>query len=181
METIETLNQRLKDHFGIDTASNKPLFQIVWAPDQIEKRLMETLDSGIVLLTPVVREVKKYSYIKDAHVLERLVIVPDFQVKELAGAQMSYEPLWVYKDKYENPLSPKWEPTKLIIDTLYAVMGRKSLRKYIDPDTVEGAKEARIAEIHQELFGNETDTGDALRYKEGVTVPTNYIKEGKSE
>lgn len=173
METVETLNRRLKDQFGIDTATSQPLFRIVWAPNELENRMVDTLDSGIVLLSPVIRQCKKYSYIHDAHVLERLCEVPEFQQKEL-GVKISYEPLWVYRDKDGNPLPPKWEPTKLIVDTLYAVMGHKSLRKYIDPDVAEGAQEERVTRIHQELFGNETETGDALRYKEGVTVPSNY-------
>jgi len=174
METIVSLNQRLVDHFGLDTGSSQPIFRIVWAPDQVERRLMHTLDSGIELLHPVVREVRKYNYLKDVFVLERLVIVPDFQVKELADVKMSYEPLWVYITDAGMPIPPKWEPTKLIVDTLYAAMGRKSLRQYTDPDVAEGAKEERLTKLHEELFGNETETGDALRYKEGVVVPNNY-------
>jgi len=174
METIVSLNQRLVDHFGLDSSTSKPIFRIVWAPDEVEKRLMSTLDSGVELLHPQVREVKKYNYITNAYVLERLVIVPDFQAKELADVKLSYEPLWVYVDATGNPLPPKWEPTKLIIDTLYAAMGKKSLRKYTDPDASEGAKEDRITKLHQELFGNETETSDALRYKEGIVVPSTY-------
>jgi len=174
MEPITSLNQQLIDHFGLDTGSSKPIFRIVWAPDQVERRLMHTLDSGIELLHPVVREVRKYNYLKDVFVLERLVIVPDFQVKELADVKMSYEPLWVYITDAGMPIPPKWEPTKLIVDTLYAAMGRKSLRQYTDPDVAEGAKEERLTKLHEELFGNETETGDALRYKEGVVVPNNY-------
>ena len=174
METIESLNQQLIDHFGLDTASSKPMWRIVWAADQVEKRLMSTLDNGIQLLHPVVREVKKYNYIKDAFVLERLVIVPDFQQKELADVKLSYEPIWVYVTATGMPVPPKWEPTKLIVDTLYAAMGKSGLKKYIDPDKDEGAQEARLAKIHEELFGNETETGDALRYKEGIVVPNSY-------
>lgn len=174
MEPLTTINQQLIDHFGLDTASTKPLFRIVWSNDQIEKRKMDTLDSGIQLLTPVVREVKKYSYLHDVYVLERLVVVPDFQREELADTKLSYEPLWVYVDAGGNPLPPKWEPTKLVIDTLYAAMGKKSLRKYVDPDVSEGASEERLTKLHEELFGNETDVGDALRYKEGVVVPNSY-------
>jgi len=152
------------------------MFRVVWANDMVEKRMMDTLDNGIQLLTPVVREVKKYSYLHDVHVLEQLVIVPDEQQKELAGVKMSYEPLWVYVDAGGNPLPPKWEPTKLIIDTVHAATGKKSLRKYVDPDTSEGATEERLKVLHEELFGNETDVGDALRYKEAVVVPNEEFK-----
>lgn len=174
MESIISLNRRLIDHYGLDSDTGRPIFRIVWADDEVEKRMMDTLDNGIQLLSPVVREVKKYSYIKNAFVLERLVIVPEFQQKELADVKLSYEPVWVYMTDTGQPLPPKWEPTKLIVDTLYAALGKKSLRKYTDPDSAEGAKEERVTKLHQELFGNETETGDALRYKEGIVVPSNY-------
>lgn len=174
MEPITTLNQRLIDHYGIDSETSQPIFRIVWAADQVEKRMMDTLDSGVVLLYPQVREVKKYSYLKDVYVLEQLVVVPEFQQRELADIKLSYEPVWAYKDERDEPLPPLWEPTKLIIDTLYAALGKKSLRKYVDPDATEGAKEERVTKLHQELFGNETEECDALRYKEGIVVPRNY-------
>ena len=170
MESITTLNQRLIDHFGLDTVSSKPMFRVVWADDQTEKRLMDTSESGAQLLRPAVREVKKYGYLSEVHVLEQFVVVPDFQQEELADAKVSYEPLYAFP----QGITPSWEALKFIVDTVHAAMGKKSLRSYVDPDASEGAKEERIAGIHQELFGNETETTDALRYKEGIVVPSNY-------
>ena len=174
MEQITSLNQRLVDYFGLDTASSNPMFKVVWADDQIEKRSIQYTDNGVELLYPIVREVKKYSYLHNVWVLEQLVIVPDEQRDELAGVKVSYEPLWVYVDASGNSLPPKWEPTKLVIDTMRAARGQSSLRKYVDPDAAEGATEERLTKLHEELFGNETDVGDALRYKEGVVVPSSY-------
>ena len=179
MEQITTLNQRLIDHFGVDSDTAKPIFRIVWADDQVEKRSVDTLDSGIQLLYPVVREVKKYSYLKGVHVLERLVIVPDFQAKELADVKLSYEPLWVFVNATGDPLPPAWEPTKLIIDTLYAAMGKKSLRKYTDSETTPEAKEARVTKLTEELFGDESGLfGKTFPGShEGIVVPPNYTKD----
>jgi hypothetical protein len=176
MEPIEALNQRLIDHFGLDTSTNQPIFRIVWANDQVEKRMMDTLDSGIQLLHPVVREVRKYNYLKDVWVMERLVIVPDFQQKELADVKLSYEPLWVFVDSTGNPLPPIWDAAKVVVDTLYAALGKRPL-VLSDPDLVPEKKEERIIALQQELFGNETDVSDALTYKEGVVVPNNYEKD----
>ena len=50
------------------------MFRIVWANDETEKRLVSESDLGYQLLYPVVQEVKKYPYLKDLYVLERLVI-----------------------------------------------------------------------------------------------------------
>jgi hypothetical protein len=178
MESIETLNKRLVDHFGLDSDTGRPMFRIVWANDQLEKRLVATLDSGIQLLHPVVREVKKYPYLKDLYVLERLVVVPEVNQEELPTQKLSYEPVWGYHDGNGNPMPPIWEPTKFIVDTLYAALGKKSMRKYVDSEenTTPEGREQKIAKLHEELFGNETEVGDALRYKEGVVVPPNYDK-----
>jgi hypothetical protein len=174
-ESIESLNKRLIDHYGIDSDTGRPMFRIVWANDETEKRLMAFTDFGIELIHPEVREVKKYPYLKDLYVLERLVVVPDINQHELPSQKLSYEPIWAYRDVNNNPLPPIWDVTKLIVDTLYAALGKKSLRNYIEP---EEGKEDRIKKIQEELFGNETDVSDALAYKTGVVVPNTY-KEDK--
>lgn len=179
MESIETLNHRLIEHFGIDTSTGRAIFRIVWANDETEKRRVPTLDSGIELLYPEVREVKKYPYLKDLYVLERLVFIPEVNQEELPTEKMSYEPVWAYCDANRMPVPPIWDATKFVIDCLYAALGKKSLRKYVEDEkdvTIEG-RQQKIQELQNELFGNETDTGDALAYGEGVVVPTTYEKE----
>lgn len=178
MEKIETINQRLIDHYGIDSNTGKPIFRVVWSDDQLEKRLVDGVN-GIQFAYPVVMEVKKYPYLPHLYVLERLVLIPDFQQHELPVSKMSYEPIWAYRDEDGNPIPPIWQPTKFIVDTLYAALGKKSLAKYVDSEkntTPEGLDQ-RIVELQEELFGNETEVGDALAYKEGIVVPRNYEKE----
>lgn len=174
MEKIETLNSRLVDYFGLDSDTGRPMFRIVWANDEVEKQMVNHTSSGFQLLYPVLAEVKKYPYLKDLYVLERLVVVPDINRSEIPVSRLSYEPIWAYRNDNNDPLPPMWEPTKFIIDTLYAALGKKSLAKYVEPED----KEDRVKKIQEELFGNETEVGDALRYKEGIVVPSNY-KESK--
>lgn len=178
MESIETLNDRLREYYGIDSDTGRPIFRIVWANDETEKLLTDEIDGGIKLLYPQLREVKKYPYLKDLYVLERLVIVPDVNSKEMLGKKLSYEPLWPYADKNNQPLPPIWGATKFVIDTMYAALGKKSLRKYVEDEknTSPEGRELRITELQQEIFGNDTQTSDALRYKEGVVVPSSYKK-----
>jgi len=178
MESIETLNKRLVTHYGTDSTTGREMFRIVWANDQLEKRLVRELDNGITLLFPEVREVKKYPYLKDLYVLERLVVVPDMNAHELPTQMLSYEPIWAYRDADDNPLPPIWTATKFIVDSLYAALGKKSLRKYVDDEknTTPEGREQRIQELQGELFGNETETADAMRYGEAIIVPTNYKK-----
>jgi len=179
MERIEVLNQRLIDHFGLDSDTGRPMFRITWANDELEKRLTDHTPEGIHLMYPEVREMRKYPYLKDLYVLERLVVVPDINQRELPVSKLSYEPVWAYRDNDNRPLPPLWSATKFIIDTLYAALGKKSMAKYVDDEkntTIEG-KEMRITELCEELFGNENDTTDALAYKEGVVVPSNFKSE----
>jgi len=179
MESIETLNTRLIDEYGADSTTGQPIFRIVWANDQTEKRLTNYLENGTRLLYPVVMEMRKYPYLRNTHVLERLVVVPEENQHELPTSKVSYEPIWAYRDGDDNPLPPIWSATKFIIDCLYAALGKKSLAKYVDDEknTTPEGREQRISELQLELFGNETETADALRYKEGISVPSNYKKE----
>jgi hypothetical protein len=178
MEKIESLNKRLADYFGLDTESGLPIFRIVWGPDQLEKKKVDRTPEGIHLIYPEVREVKKYQGYTDSYMLERLVIVEGINAEEIPEFKKSYEPIWSYVDKDNNPLPPIWAATKLVIDVLYAAMGKSSLNKYVESEenlTQEG-REARIDKITEELFGNETDTGDALAHGQAIVVPRNYEK-----
>ncbi len=179
MELLETLNQRLIDEYGLDSDTARPMFRIVWSDDQTEKILVNETESGVQLLFPEMKEIPKYSYIKHMYVLERLVVVPDVHLKEMLGQKLSYEPIWTYCNGDRVPVPPIWSATKFIIDTLYAALGKMSLAKYIDDEknTTPEGREERIKELQLELFGNETVTGDALRYKQGIVVPSTYKME----
>lgn len=176
MEEVSSINAQLIEHYGVDTSTGQPQFRVVWSTDQLEKRLVEYTDTGVKLLFPEVREVKKYSYMLNMFVLERLVLVNEEDQKELNGLKMSYEPIWGFADDRRNPLQPKWEVAKIVIDTLYAALGKKSLAKYVE-DTSPEKKSEEIKLLQDELFGNETEVGDALAYQSGVVVPHNYSKE----
>lgn len=186
-EQIETINQRLIDIYGIDIITGLPIWRIVWAPDQFEKRLSETTDSGVFLLQPEVRLLPKYPWIIEKYILERLVLVPEINQKELAGNKISYECMWVFMDKNENYLPPHWEVAQIVIDTVYAALGKKSLKKYRDPDAdcvepeVAIAKQkAKIDTIVNELFGDESGLGGSLVHGEGVAMPQEYRKTKES-
>src|SRR6187402_3523840 len=146
MESIETLNTRLIDFFGTDADTGRPMFRIVWANDELEKRLVNESPEGIHYLFPEVKEVKKYPYLQDLYVLEQYVLVPEFQEHELPTAKKSYEPLWAYCNDQREPRPPTWPATKLVIDTMYAVKGVSSLRKYVDSElnTTEDGRQQRI-------------------------------------
>lgn len=178
MESVDTLNQRLIDNYGTDIVTNQPIYRIVKAWDQFEKRLGEYEDyteSGIFIRRVFERrEVPKYRQIlpEGTWVLEKLVLVPEHQQEEL-GAKISYEPLFVFIHfKTNTPLPPIWSVTRITIDAHELALGRNGFRKYHDMTLEE--KEKELMEMENYLYGNETKTTDALAYKEGVVVPNNY-------
>jgi hypothetical protein len=177
-ESLEVLNERLKEHYGIDTESNRPMWRIVWSDDQVEKRYGTFEDyAGPIYLRTVteVREVKKYTHINPpAHVLEHLVGVegnPELLEKT------SYEPIFTYQHLLTGKtLPPIWPVTKLVIDSVMLAMNHPNpFAKYKDNPREEAEKEFR--KMYDYLYGDETNTTDALAYKEGVVVPNKQFGE----
>ncbi len=175
---VARINLLLRNEFGIETTSDRPIYRVVWSNNEFEKRLMHYKDSGIKLLTPEVREVPKYKqWAADRYILERLSYV-ETDIKEnqeLTVNKVSYEPIWSFVDNKLNYLPPKYEVCKIIIDTIHAAInGDSSLAKYKDNEASLEETSKRVESIQQELFGNETETGDAIAHGEAVIVPRNY-------
>src|SRR5712691_9728847 len=163
-ESIETLNQRLIDHFG-KFENGEPNYRISWSEDQLEKRACTHLN-GVELLFPEIRETRKYEYIHNKYVLERLI--PVLGNDELT-TKISYEPLWTYEDKLGNGIVPTWIGTKFIIDIVNQATGKYIVEK--EPEIEQNTKEAReerIKLLQEELFGNSTKIGEALAYDHAV-------------
>ena len=174
-EKIDSINRQLIDSFGIDTISGQPIWRVVWSEEQFEKRLGTYDDftsEGIFLRTVTeVREVPKYrQWIKKRYVLERLVIIPDVNLKELPSTKLSYEPIWVFETQRGMYLPPRLDISKFIIDSVYSAMGKKNFAKEKEDLSIE-KKQQEIIELQMDLFGNETEIGDALAYKQAVIVP----------
>jgi len=192
---INYINRQLVDLFGSDIASNQPIWRVVWSELQFEKRHGTyddyTTNGLFIRRVTETREVPKYrQWIKNKHVLERLTGIPDDYLMELGGSKTSYEPIWVFEDKFHNPLPPSLQVAKIVIDTIYTATGvggvgeatKKevtpgSMRKYVDEFASDPSKvEERIKALESEFWGNETNEIDAVRAGEGVFVPTNYEK-----
>ncbi len=180
---IELLNQLLLREYGDDLQGN-PIWRVVWSNDQTETRITTALDSGVQLLFPEAQEKKKYPWIKDRWILERLVVVPEIHKKELV-VPISYECMWKFQTPDGNyPLKPNFAACQWVHDLVMAAMGKKSLKaKYVDPEyenPVE-AKEARLKELCEALYGDESDlmlrtvTGEAVAY----TGPTPFRSDEK--
>ncbi len=178
---VNEINQKLIDHFGLDTSTGRPIWRVVWSEDQFEKRFgtYDDFTSGGIYLRTVteVREVPKYrQWIQNKYVLERLVAIPISQESELPGVKLSYEPMLPFENYKGEALPPKFEVAKFAIDAVYAATGKASLRKYVDEEVGENGaeiKKKRIDEIEEYLFDSSKIASD-LHVGQGVIVPTNY-------
>ena len=185
-ENVSSINQQLVDLFGIDTLTGLPIWRIVFSEDQFENRYGTYDDitpSGLFLKTVTeVRYVKKYSqWIHQKYILERLVVVPDFQQDELPTNKVSYEPIWTFEDKDGNYLPPKLEAAKFIIDTVYAAQySNHNLARYKDPENSQGEsielKKQRVDQIVEELFGDQSSFANTTVSGETIIVPRNFEK-----
>jgi len=183
MDQIQQINRKLEQEYGkVDDL--RPYWRVVYSDDQFEKQLRTHTDEGFQLLTPEVREVPKYrQWIQHKYILEKLTPIPEENQHELPESHgLSYEPLWVFEDSKGNALPPRWDAIQLIIKTVHDAIGYKGTKykdPYSDPKTAPEIKQKEIEGLEHSLFGNETNIGDALAYKEGVgyTGPTKVGEE----
>lgn len=167
MELIETLNKRLKEHYG-RFEDGRPNWRLVYSDDEFEMRPKDNM------LVPKYRQ-----WIHHKWILERLFPVPQINAEELA-TKTSYEPIWVFEDAVGKPLPPKWEAIQVVITTVYNAMARAGSGqvRYKEEEILKAtdgeAYEERLNRIQGELFGNETNTGDALAHRQAIVVPPNY-------
>ena len=174
-EPLEVINQRLKDNFGIVTDIGDAIWRISNTTNVSEKRLTTHTEKGVELQRPEILEMLKYPTMQGYFVLEKLTEVPEYQQKEL-GRKISYEPVFFFQDKLNNPLPPVYPVAELVIYTLYIQMGHPSgIAKYKENyDTEKAAETARIYDI---FFGNETDVSTALEQKDAIVVPSKFFGE----
>lgn len=169
-EPIEDINEKLTLEYG--KYNDKPNFRVVWSDDQFEKRWISYTDEGFQLLHPEVREVPKYrSYIQARFILERFVPIDDKETDLTVRA--GYEPAWTFNHALTGEyIPPRYDMCSIIIESLLMKSGRKTgFAKYKDPDIDPEHRKRMIDNMMAELFGNETDTCDALTYREGVVNP----------
>lgn len=168
---LELMNRRLHEWYG--ETESLPHFRIVWSEDQLEKRITQYTNEGLQLLRPEVRELPKYKqWIQAKYLIEKLTIVPQYIETDLVE-KLSYEPLFVFENGKGEYLPPRLEVARIAIENVMSNLSVPAERaKYIDPDLTPGtSREHRSEELRkmqEELFGNETDIGDALATRSGV-------------
>lgn len=164
--TRQEINQYLLNTYG--RFETKPRFRIVWSEDMTELRRpargpFDLFDAPMALQ-------KKYGYISNRWILEMAVpfVHPDVGSNE----QISYEPMYVFQDKHDQPLEvEKWPLDFACTQILKALTGeikKKSAQTLKDEAELEKAE--RIAQIEEEIAHEAPN----LAYGGGVVVPRNY-------
>lgn len=176
-QDVKRINQQLIDHFGVDTISGAAMWRVSWSNDQYEKRLTDCTPEGLTLLFPEVRELPKYQWIRDRWILERLCLIPDINVAELPTQRQSYECMYPFENAYTgDALPPNFEAARFVVNAVYAAMGKRGMRHYIDDLAKESPeqKAARIDKLQEELFGDESSLLGRTITGEAIVVPPSY-------
>lgn len=115
METLEIVNKRLLDNYGVGV-EDQPRYRVVWSTSQYEMLtaiFTKTTEAGIYLGEELAtRSTPKYSMYVDYWILE--FVEPNLGNPELK-AKYSYEPLWIFRDRNNNPLPYDWEVIEKIV------------------------------------------------------------------
>lgn len=169
MEEAKRISIHLKEKYGTEQ-DGRPRFRLVWSDNQTEKYSgkREVWKDGIFLrIEDGIHEVKKYSYISERFVLERLVFMPIEEIPESVNGH--YEPVYVFWDKDKNYL----KPNILVCDMVINWLLYRKVEKILNWDDEEKKKDALELQSYFEAF-DEGDIPMALRIGEGITVPSNY-------
>jgi hypothetical protein len=179
MENIRLINQALIreygtgihiPHTGETLADSRPRFRIVWSDEQFELRKGEfNIFSGPIYLRTEegTRKVRKYSYISEKWVLEKLVFSPTPELPE--SEKGHYEIVWVFQTKDGQYLKPIWKAVNLLVQTL---LGRSKWHK-TEKETDTEEKESFENEIKEfeEMLDISSPLQTQFRHGEAIRVP----------
>lgn len=179
MEEAKVVSKLLSENFP-KTFDGRPLFRLVWSEDMTEVRKGAFSDYyGDIFLREVteVRKVKKYDFIKDRYILERLYIGKADPTGELVQAESgSYEPVFVFQRPNGDYLKPIWRAVELLCK---CSLDPEYLKRKMSPsDIVDAERDKEQKQIldmmdYLEDIGH-SYIGSALATGSGIVVPNSY-------
>lgn len=153
-----------------------PLFRLVWSEDVMEIR-KGTFNEfyGHIFVREVigVRRVRKYSYIKDRWIMEQWYPPSLVNTDELPESRMgSYEPLYVFQDKYFNPLPlQRWAVDIIVQSVMRPKSSQQAIKSRTDNEFYE--KERREDRFFDTMI-NDSVLDLQLHFGEAGLVPSNF-------
>lgn len=168
MTEVELINKNLKKLHGTDF-TDRPIFRVVWAPSQTEKRVGEFNEfygSIFVRTSFGMHERKKYPWVGERWVLEKLVTARVDWLPESANGH--YEPIWVFEDSEKNYLAPKWFAIEFLLNQLM----NKTILTPGDMRRDDEDKFQKEIEYFEDVISEHTSPlMSALHAREAVVVP----------
>ena len=165
---VQEINDHLLSIYGRDF-SGRPLYRLVFSDTQLEKRSGVFADFyGHIFLREFVgvREVPKYKLIaQGCWVLEKLIHgdIPELLVN------YSYEPIWVFRDKFNKPVQPYWWAVEMILHQL--LYGERMTAQRAQ--ALEDKKERDYIQYVEDMCDT-SPTESRLNTGEGIVVPSTY-------
>lgn len=175
---VDYINKRLENLYG-KTLDGKPRFRVVWSDDQFEFRKGEFNEfSGPIFIRTVVgvKQVPKYSYIKERWILEMFVEGSAVRISELMGVTSTYEPMYVFQSAKYEYLEPLLKVCQaFIFNYLNPECNPDMRRNYLESIDITGLEE------DVKYFENVLDSGyiaDRLHDKDGIIISPGFPKGG---
>jgi hypothetical protein len=174
MENVKVINKRLLELYGT-ALDGSPRFRLVWSDSLTEKRFgtFEKFTEGGIFLgreENVVKECKKYEYIKERWILE--AYMPEQRTNPEIRAGDSYEPLFVFWKKDRSYLKPAWFAIEYIIQRyLWAMSGEVPRRnEAMDRKEDEEALEKETQDFVDYLESESSNMMNQFRHGEAVLI-----------
>lgn len=145
----------------------RPRYRLIWSEEATEHRrgVHREFHGKIFLREWVgVKECKKYAYLKDRWVLEKLMFFPVAEIVD--SGKGHYEPVWVFQKDDGSYLKPIWEAVYYLVQTL--LNPPKHDKAYWDEQEVLQKK--KELEKYEEILGIEY-IPSMLANKEAIIVP----------
>lgn len=170
---VDIINKKLGERFGL-CYDNRPIYRIIWGPDQFEWRegrfpFYGLHDRHVVTYGQDTRYVKKYGTFEPGYILEKLV--PRIMPEVKGDDKLYYEicmPLPTNKPPY-------WEGIEFFL-ALGQVNSEEEMaghvQKYIDRlEKAEGDKELAAYNYAMELLNDESDPRErhAVSFSRGLS------------
>jgi len=151
MDFVDILNERLIDYYGNEKNTGLPKYRLVRSEVQTEKRYgsydIVTQESGIWLGTNKgLVEVKKYWYIEPCWLLERIEL--NLNRKDVIHEKYTYEPLFPFLDKDNNPLDLNWKVLEFFLNRL-----EKAERQFLTEADHQAEEDKRLQDEQDKVFG----------------------------
>ena len=129
-------NLRLLTYYGRHRYDSRPLFRVVRAGEEFEKRFGTFNDfHGDIWYRQVTEErvVQKYPYLPpETYVFESLR--PNALPDEIREGPLIYDLVWALLDKENNPLPLRWSPIELIVYNLFNPKPKKTMKQLAEEE-----------------------------------------------